>query len=169
MSPAAELLAKVLLAVALVMGCIWGWNHYTASLVAKGDAAGYARAQNEYAQRELKAVKEARAEEQRKTRAAEEEASHVRTELAALRGNYDDAVVAGRRLRELLAAQRQRPAASNPAAPSGSAPTDPTERVHAELYRSTHQAEERVAQYADEARIAGQACVRIYEAMRAKP
>jgi hypothetical protein len=161
---------KLLLGVLLLAGCVWAWNAYTDALIEQGDAAGYKRAQAEYTARELAAVKAAREEEHRKTQAAQKEADEARKNLAALRGSYDDAVSAGQRLRaQLAAALAKRPAAGDPAPSSRGPATTSAEGVLTELLRSTHEAEERVARYADEARIAGQACTSIYEQMRAKP
>lgn len=157
---------KLAILAALAVGAVIAWNGYTGSLVARGDKAGYTRAVNEYRARELAAVKAAREEERRKTAAVQKEIEDARKELAALRGSYDGAVGAGQRLRaQLAAAYTACRGPAQPAAPGRSAPTNAAEGVLAELLRRTHEAEERVAQYADESRIAGRACERSYDAL----
>jgi hypothetical protein len=172
MTPGSELLLKALLAIALVAGCVWGWNHYTDALVARGDAAGYKRAQDEYAKRELAAVKQVREEERAKAVAVEKELDHARTENTALRRSYDDAVTAGSRLSSALAearAQAVRAARIAAASASGSAPTDTASDLYADVQRRLEEAENGTIRFADESHQAGSVCERIHEAVRVKP
>jgi hypothetical protein len=158
---------KLVILAALAGLAIWTWNAYTGSLVARGDAAGYARASQEAEARELKAIKEARAEEQRKTAAVQQEVDHAREELAALRGSHDGAVAAGQRLRSQLAAAARRrcPGSSEPATAGGSAPADPAADLYADVQRRLEEAENGTIRFADESRIAGRACERAYQAL----
>jgi hypothetical protein len=171
-TPAGEVLVKALIAIALVVGCIWGWNHYTDSLVAEGDAAGYKRAMDEAAQRELLAVRRVREEERATARAIEEELKHARIENIALRGSYDDAVAAGKRLSGQLAqatAEALRRARSPASAAGGSAPADPAADLLADVQRRLEEAENGTIRFADESHHNGTVCERFDEAVRVKP
>lgn len=172
MSPIGEVLLKLALGIALIAGCIWAWNHYTDALVAKGDAAGYKRAQDEYTQRELLAVNQVRTEERAKAKAIEEELNHARTESAALRSSYDGAVAAGQRLSSQLAearAQAVRAARIAAATAGGSAPADTSADLLADVQRRLEEAENGTIRHADESHQAGLVCERLYEAVRNKP
>jgi aspartokinase len=172
MSPIGALLLKVAIGAALIVGCIWGWNHYTDSLIARGDAAGYKRAQDEYAKRELAAVNQVRTEERAKAKAIEQELDHARTENAALRSSYDGSVAAGERLSSALTearAQAVRAARIAVTVAGGSAPADPTSDLLADVQRRLEEAENGTIRFADESHQAGTVCERIYETVRNKP
>lgn len=119
----------------------------------------------------LRAQAEVRAEEARRTKAAQEaaNAAEARSEVA----RRDAAAAAGvsRKLREHIArlvATNSRTADNPPTAGPSEATQDPGV-VLAELFSRIDARAGELAQYADEARIAGQACEAAYEGLRAPP
>jgi hypothetical protein len=157
--------AKPLAAVLVIVAAVAGWQVYSGRLVARGDAAGYARAQAEYHSRENEALKQALADKARLERELQEVSSDARTKTEKLAVSQRAAADAGRRLRDALAALRG--AAQCPgAAAAGGASAGTTAGVLADVQRRLDEAAERVARHADEARIAGLACQRAYEAVK---
>jgi hypothetical protein len=167
MTPGYLLLIKILIGLGLLVGAVFTWNAYTASLVAKGDKAGYARAQEEYRGRELMAMKAVRAQEQAKTAAVQKEVEDARKQNAALETAHAGAVAAGDRLRaQLAAAGRRGGPCARPAAPGGSPAADPTDSLLADVQRRLGEAEDATIRFADQSHAAGLTCQRIYEAVK---
>lgn len=149
-----------LLLVALAAWAVIAWHNGKVETVR---AAGYDKAVGEYRDRELQAVKAARAEERRDIEAVRKEAEDARKEAQALHAALVDAERSGGRLRNALAAAR-RAGCPNPAAPAGgSPPAEQTEGMLADVYRRYDEATRRVERFADEAHIAGLACERVYD------
>ncbi|MGT2453790.1 DUF2514 family protein [Cupriavidus basilensis] len=162
---------RVVAAAALVLAGLsfaagWmanGWRK-DAELAELTAARAQERISQAYAQ--VKAVDAARLEEQRRTAAQMEIANVATKEAESARG---DAVAAGiaaeqlrRRVAELVAASR---AAGNPGpAGAGQATDDPIGMLAHVLSRADQRAGI-LAEYADAARIAGQACERAYDAL----
>lgn len=118
-----------------------------------------ARAQN-------KAIEEVRAEEQRRTAAQTEIANAAKKEADTARADARDAGAAADRLRgrvnELLAAAR---APKDPTAPSGSEAAGDPLGVLADVLEKSDRRAGILAEYADQARLAGLACERSYDAL----
>lgn len=112
------------------------------------------------------AEQDARAEENRRT-AAHREISDEAQRMAA-RGRADSAAAddAARRVRDRVAELAAAcPAAGNPAAAAGSAPATGPGLVLADMLRRADARAGELARYADEARGAGVACERAYDAL----
>lgn len=165
------LTAKILAVLCTVVLGVVITNTAMNRLVAKGDAQGYARAVAEYKDRELQAVRAARAEEQRKTQAVKEIADEAHQQLLAVRNAHADAERAGQRLRaQLAAATRALSArASDPAPAAGSAPADTTGDLLADLQRRLDEAADATIRFADESRVSGLGCERAYDAVTPYP
>lgn len=118
------------------------------------------------ARKQIKAVDDARLEEQRRTRAQTGIADAAKKDADGARLDARDAGAAADRLRkrvdQLLAAVR---AGQNSAAPSGSASAGDPLGVLADVLEKSDRRTGILAEYADEARIAGQACERAYDAL----
>lgn len=116
------------------------------------------------------AVEEARIEEQRRYTALQEIAHETQTQLDRARADAAGAANAGDRLRKRIAAISAscRAATGNPAAAS----TGPAAGTAADLLDRVQQrlddAADAIARHADAARIAGLACERAYDAVRAQ-
>lgn len=161
MSTGYKILAVLLLAVAAIAGFNW----WVGTVEAAADKVGYERATNEARERENKALNEAIAERDRLAKELEGVSRDARQKKAALDVAQRAAADVGERLRSALAALRSR-AACPAAAPGGSPPTDPTERMLADVQRRLDEAQDRVARFADEAHIAGLACERAADAVK---
>lgn len=153
--------AAVLVVLALAGGSVW---------VCRGERdaarAELAQARLDAARAQVKAVDDARIEEQRRTAAQTEIANAATKDLEGARADAAAANDASGRLRqrvaELLAAGR---ATGNPAAAgSGSAAGEPL-GVLADVLGRADQRAGILAGYADAARIAGQACERAYDSL----
>jgi hypothetical protein len=130
--------------------------------------AALARERHEQALAQVRAVDEARLEEQRRTEAQSEIANAAKEDADVARADARDADLAADRLREriagLLAAAR---AGKNTAAASGGEATGDSLRVLADVLESTDRRAGILAEYADAARVAGQACERSYDSLTA--
>jgi hypothetical protein len=151
----------LLVVLALAGGSVWVYRSERDSARAE-----LAQARLDAARAQAKAVDDARIEEQRRTVAQTEIANAATKDLEGARADAAAANdVSGRlrqRVAELLAAGR---ATGNPAAAgSGSAAGDPLGMLADVLSRADQRAGV-LAEYADAARIAGQACERDYEAL----
>ncbi|MDE4918532.1 ABC-type Na+ efflux pump permease subunit [Cupriavidus metallidurans] len=117
-----------------------------------------------YAQ--VKAVDAARLEEQRRTAAQTEIANAAKKDADGARADARDAGAAADRLRQrvndLLAAAR---AGKDSAAPSGGATTGDPLGVLADVLERADRRAGILAEYADAARVAGQACERAYDSL----
>lgn len=160
-TPQRILCFAVLVALALAGGAVWVYR-------SERDAARAELAQErlDAARAQVKAVDDARIEEQRRTAAQTEIANAATKDLEGARADAAAANDAAGRLRqrvaELLAAGR---ATGNPAAAgSGPAAGDPL-GVLADVLSRADQRAGILAKYADAARIAGQACERSYDAL----
>lgn len=157
-----------LIAIAAVWGGLTAWDTHVAHLIAKGDTAGYNRAIAEVTERELAAERRGRDNERKNTELAAKEARDARTERDAAQTALRDSERAGVRLRDSLSkayAALARPAA--PAVAGGSEAAAPSTDLLNEVQRRLTEAEDRIAEFADAAHIAGSTCQRIYEGQRA--
>ncbi|WP_454765527.1 DUF2514 family protein [Cupriavidus campinensis] len=164
-TPERILCAAVLVVLALASGAVWVYRgeRDTARADLVQERLDAARAQ-------VKAVDDARIEEQRRAAAQSEIANAATKELAGARADAAAANNAAGRLRqrvaELVAAGR---AAGNPAPTSaGQAAGDPLD-VLADVLGRADQRAGILAEYADAARVAGQACERAYDALTMRP
>lgn len=114
------------------------------------------------------AVSDARAEEQRRTRAQQEIASNAQDQLNAARADAVAAADVSRRLRQRVDALLAGNAAGNSAATRSGAPDANTDALLAELFRRADERAGTLAQDVDAARTAGLACERAYDALTVK-
>lgn len=162
-------LAAGILGMFLVAIGVLGASHYVAGVRAKADAAGYARRDAEQKGADNKTLKAALADVARlntELQGITSDAKRQREQAAAAGAAAADAGVrlraAEARLRAALGAAQ----GAQAAAAAGSAATEATERVLADVRRRLDEAQDRVAGYADGARIAGLACERSYDALK---
>lgn len=154
---------------------LWAWA--VAALIAWG---GWHRWQAIDARRDFDQAKaaaeteraasaaEVAAETQRRLTAIQKEADHATTQALAARADADAARDAEQRLRARLAAVQARARAADPAATSGSAPTGQAADVLADVLGQCIGRVRSLAEYADAARIAGEACERSYYSLTPK-
>jgi len=160
-TPERILCAAVLVVLALAGGAVWVYR-------GERDTARAELAQErlDAARAKVKAVDDARIEEQRRAAAQTEIANAATKELEGARADAAAANDAAGRLRqrvaELVSAGR---AAGNPAPTNaGQAAGDPLD-VLADVLGRADQRAGILAEYADAARVAGQACERAYDAL----
>jgi hypothetical protein len=146
-------------ALALVSGwALWNGHQLAAE---RFDAASEHAAQ---AAEVLRQSERARAEEQRRIQAQSEIAHDAQLQADAARADADRARVLAGRLRQLLAARPVPAGSDTTSAPASPAATSP-DGVLADLLGRVGE----LAQYADLARVAGQACVKSYDTLTEKP
>lgn len=137
------------------------YSHDKAAYAAKATAAALSATQAQE-----KAVENARAEEQRRTSAQTEIADAAKKDADSARADAANASDAAGRLQqrvdELLAAAR---AAHNSATTGSGTPAGEPLGVLADVLSSADKRAGILADYADQARIAGLACERAYEAL----
>lgn len=114
-----------------------------------------------------RAVRAAFDEGNRRTAAVQTEVENARKKNDALAGDLAGAAAAGRSLRDELAAARARActAPGNPTTPGGGQTAEATERMLADVQRRLDEAAERIAEYADKARIASETCSGSYHSL----
>lgn len=112
-----------------------------------------------------KAVQASIDEGTRRTAAVQTEVENARRKVTALEGAVAGAADAGRGLRDELARARGRACTTDTSTASGSAAAEAAERMLADVQRRLDEAQERVASYADKARIAGEACEGSYRSL----
>lgn len=120
------------------------------------------------AQEQVKAVDDARQEEQRRTNAQSEIANAAQNDADKARTDADAARDAADRLRVQLANLRKDPGSSNPASTGPSKAADGSGDVLADLFLESVERNRELAAYADSARIAGLACQSSYETLTQK-
>lgn len=118
-----------------------------------------------YQARELAAVQAARAEEQRRTNEQAEIAKNAKNDAEQARADARAAGDVSERLRARIAELL----AKRPAPTGGSAPAQDADELLAELFRRADSRAGILAQDLDDARIAGQACERAYDALTPAP
>ncbi|UXC37208.1 DUF2514 domain-containing protein [Cupriavidus gilardii] len=153
---------KIIAAVAALALAFLAGSEFTA----RGKDAEIAEIRRAAAVDQVKAADRARAEEQRRIAAQSEIANAAKQEADKARADARAAdAVAGQlrqRVAELVAAGRP---ARNPAATSGSETADDPLGVLADVLIRADRRAGILAEYADAARIAGQACERAYDAL----
>jgi hypothetical protein len=159
-------LFKIAAGALLIAAAVFGWNWYIGSIESAADKRGYDRAQAEMTQKTLDAVNEVRVEEARRIKTLEGVVNDTRTQLATTRAAHAGAVAAGQRLRDEIARLSRRPAGDGAAPAAGGAPADPTGDLLADVRRRLDEAADATARFADEGRLAGQTCERLYESLR---
>lgn len=152
-----KILAGLALAAALLVG-IWAYDKHQQSL-------GAAEFKAQAAEQALAATQENLRESTRRTVVVQQEANHADQAASAARADADAAHSAGERLRLRLAAAERGRTAGDPAAAGASATADAPGLVPYDVFESVRAAGERLAGYADQSRIAGQACERSYDAL----
>ena len=117
------------------------------------------------------AAEAARTEERRRTAEVQKVADEAHANLARARADADAAADAGRRLRDRIAALTSTCRAANSYTPTatGGAAAVATADLLADVQRRLGEASDRIAEYADAARTAGQACERVYDAVGSPP
>lgn len=116
----------------------------------------------------LQAAEDARTEEQRRTKAAQEIANETQAKLDQARNDADTARTAGERLRKRVAeltASIGRGGAGNPTSGGASASAQKTADLLADVQRRLDEATDGIAGFADGASAAGSACERSYDAL----
>ncbi len=165
LDPRLWLAAIVALALAYGAGRWQQHSHDAAAYAAEKTAAALSAAREQ-----IKAVDDARAEEQRRTNEQSKVAQDATKQAEQDRRDRIAADGVSERLRarvaELLAAGRP---ASNPATSGGSAPAGTTDTLLAELFRRADQRAGSLAADLDAARNAGLACERSYDALTPTP
>lgn len=159
--------AAGLMALLLAFGLIQSARLQRAETAIQTERAGRAQDKAAAAMAAASAVMAARAEEQRRQAEIQESADVAKTQAAAARRDASDARGRHDRLQQYateLAASCGAPA-SDPAAAAGSAPATGAGLVLADLFGRADQRAGQLAEYADQARIAGQACERAYQAL----
>lgn len=158
-------LAVALLLVALVaLVAAWQWREATAAAAGRDAANSALRA----AQQSLNQSNEARAEETRRADRLQEALNVAHTERQAVEASARRAVAADVSLRGELArlAARARAAAQDPAAADEREAAVAAVPVLTELLGRCNERRTELAQYADDARVAGKLCERAYDALR---
>lgn len=170
---AARLLGRAwpyLLGVAAIIGAGLYLDHRGYQRGADDVRAEWGRAQVKAAEAALAAEQAARAEEQRRIAAQLEIVDGTIHDLAAARRDADGARAAGDQLRaQINRATAACLAAGNPALGGGSAAAGATADLLADVQRRLDEAANGIARHADEARAAGRACERSYDALTAGP
>ncbi len=158
-------------AVMAILGRVPLWAWAVAALVAWG---GWHRWQAIDARRDFEQAKtaaaaeraasaaEVAAETNRRLAAIQKEADHATTQALAARADADAARTAEQRLRARLAAVQARARTADSAVASGSAPAGQATDVLADVLGQCIGRVRSLAEYADAARIAGEACERSY-------
>lgn len=115
---------------------------------------------------QVAAVTAARTEEHRKTEAVQGVANEIRKQLDVAAAAAPATRAAGERLRDQLAAAcPANRASTQPATADGSKTADTARSVLADVQGRLAEAENRTIEFADQSRIAGLGCERIYEAL----
>ena len=112
----------------------------------------------------------AREEESRRADAIQEIANETQSQLVQARADADAAAASGERLRQHIAAVTAscRRAATDSVVAAASAPAGPADGLLEVVQRRLDEAAERIARHADEARAAGLACQRSYDALKSQ-
>lgn len=161
---------RALAIFALALAVLAGFQTYRLAT----ERAGHARTRAEHAleitalataAREAEAA--ARAEEQRRTAEVQKAADEADQALDRARADADAARDVGQRLRDRLATLTAacRVGPGDPAAAGSGQTADATARMLADVQRRLDEAQDRIAQHADQARTAGLACQRLYNAL----
>jgi len=161
---------RVWIACALALLMAYGGGRWQQS---RADAAAYqaktTAAALDAARVQVKAVDDARIEEQRRTTAQTEIANAATKEMVGARADAATANDAAGRLRqrvnELLAAAR---APKDPTTPSAGEAAGDAANLLSDLFLESVERNRRLAETADAARIAGKACERAYDALMPK-
>lgn len=159
--------AAGLLALLLAFGLLQSARLQRAETAIQAERAGRAEDKAAAAMAAASAVTAARAEEQRRSAAIQEVADAAKTDAARARADARAADGRHDRLRDYAAALAAGcgAAAGDPAAAAGSAPAAGAGLVLADLFERADDRAGQLARYADQARIAGQACERAYDAL----
>ncbi|SCU75502.1 conserved exported hypothetical protein [Cupriavidus necator] len=165
LTPLWRVIAAVIV-VAAIFAAGWAVNGWRKDAEIAGIEADRARERRDQALAQVKAVDDARFEEQRRTAAQTEIANAATKDAETARADARAADAVADRLRqrvaELVAAGRA-PGNTYPAG-AGQAAGDPIGMLADVLSRADQRAGI-LAEYADRARIAGQACERSYDAL----
>lgn len=156
--------AGVLAAALFAAG--WAANGWRKDAEIAGIESDRARERQGQALAQIKAVDDARIEEQRRTAAQTEIANVAKKDADVARADARTADAAADRLRQrvdqLLAAAR---AGKDPAAVGGGPAAGNAGDLLADLLQKSVERNRQLAEYADAARIAGQACERAYDSL----
>ncbi|MGT2507931.1 DUF2514 family protein [Cupriavidus basilensis] len=162
-TPQRIFIVAVLAVLALAGGAVWVYRGERDTARAE-----LAHSRLDAARAQVKAVDDARIEEQRRTRAQTEIANDATKKLEGARADLAAANdVSGRmrqRIAELLVASR---AAGIPTSAGAGPATDDPIGMLADVLGRADQRAGILAEYADAARIAGQACERVYDSLTA--
>lgn len=167
MSPLRYVTAGVL-ALLLVLLVVQQGRLQRAETAVQVEKAGRAADKEAAAVAAASAVMDARAKEQRRTAAIQEAADAAVDDAARSRADARASADAAERLRQRAAslAARCGGSAGDPTAATGGASAAGAGLVLSELFQRADDRAGELAQYADQARIAGAACERAYDALR---
>lgn len=167
-------LPRAAMAVALAATAVAGVQSYRLQVERTAHAetkATVAVQRQDYYRESAKAVQAARDEEQRRTTAVQEIANDTQTKLDAARADAGRANAAAAGLRKQLAvftaAHRSEAApgaATSSPGPAAGAALD----LLADMFQRNTDALIEIGEYADRARIAGEACEKVYDSLGAK-
>lgn len=166
LAPIGAVLSRVpLWAWALAALLAWGsWNrHQARSVRAEFDQAKAAAAAERAASQA-----EAATEHARRVRVQMEAVDAANLKAAALQRSLAASADAGRRLREELAAQQAKLCTGDPAVAGSREAAAAAADLHADVRRRLDEAADGIARFAEDAAIAGQACVESYGALKPK-
>lgn len=160
--------AAFLLVLLLVLLTVQTGRLQRAETAIQTERAGRAQDKATAAMFAASAVMAARAEEQRRHAALQETVDVAQDQIAAARRDARAAAGAADRLRQHVAtlAASCGAAAGDPAPAAGSASAAGAGLVLADLFSRADERAGQLAEYADQARIAGQSCERAYESLR---
>ncbi|WP_439606880.1 DUF2514 family protein [Hydrogenophaga sp.] len=155
------MITKAAIGAVLVVGALAGLQTYRL----RGSELELINQRVDWMRESAKAVQASIDEGTRRTAAVQTEVENARKKVTDLEGAVAGAADAGGRLRDELAAARRDACTADTSTPSGSAAAAEAERVHADVQRRLDEAADRIAQYADKARIAGETCAGIHGAL----
>lgn len=159
--------AAGLLVLLLAFGLVQSARLQRAETAIQTERAGRAQDKAAAAMAAASAVMAARAEEQRRQAEIQETADVAKTQAAAARRDAIAAAGSRDRMQQRAAelAASCDGGSQDPAAAEGGPPAAGPGLVLAELLRRSAERSGQLAEYADQARIAGQACERAYQAL----
>lgn len=157
------MITKAAIACVLVVGAAAALQTYRL----RGAELALVEHQNSSLRMRARAVDVAVEEGNRRTAAVQKEVEDARKKNEALAGDLAGAADAGQRMRDELAAARARVCShsNDPTAAGRSAAAQATEHLLADVQRRLDEAADRIAEYADRARIASETCSGSYHSL----
>lgn len=155
----------VAVALALAGTHRWAYNEG-----AEGVKARWMAEKNVQQQQAIENTERERQREDERREIARKAGEDAQKQIDAAQGDAATARAAGERLRLALSISRAAACAprNDPAAPAASAPAEASERVFADVQRRLDEAQDRIAEFATEAHIAGNACTGFADSLSAE-